>query len=243
MGARRLTLSGLLLAGVTFSPQPVFQPASAGLTAEAIISRLQEQNRQRETLLDGYVVRRIYRLSNELTAKRSEMEVEMEFHSPDQVVFRVLDQSGSGFLAKRVFGRMMKGEQEALTPENKRRSALTPANYEFALLGQETLAGHRAYLIRLKPKREDTYLIAGRVWIDAAEFAIVRAEGQPVKRPSLWTREIEFVRAHRKVGPFWLPDRLETKVEVLLFGTTTVVIETGDYQIQVADAPPSRAAE
>jgi len=239
MGACRLIFGGLVLVGVTFSPQPAWN----NLTAEAIISRLQEQNRQRETLLDGYATRRIYRLTNELTTKWAVMEVEMHFYSPNQVEFRVLNQSGSGFLAKRVFGWMMKGEKEALTAENKRRSALTPANYEFVLLGQETLAGQRAYLIGLKPKREDTYLFAGRVWIDATEFAIIRAEGQLIKRPSLWTREIKFVRAYRRVGHFWLPDRLETRVEVLLFGTTTVVIETGDYRIQLNQALASRAAE
>lgn len=235
--------AGWLLLPVLLAVSPaasVQQPAaspSENLTARQIILRLQERNRYREARLESYTVRRVYRLANELTEKRSELEAEMVYRSPDHIEFRILRQSGSRFLAKRVFEQMMKAEQDARTPDNKRRSALTDENYEFTLLGEEVLEKRRAYVIGLKPKREDTYLIAGRIWVDAADFATVRVVGSPIKRPSVWTRKVELVRGYRKVGPFWLPDRLQTVTEVLLFGQTTVGIESGDYHIRLRPAP------
>lgn len=235
-------LPTLLLLALTL-PGEAQQPAasSSGLTAAEIIARLQERNQVRNLLLAEYSVLRRYHLWNELSGKRSEMEVRMTFRQPDQLGFETLRQSGSGFLAKRVFGGMMKAEREALLPENKRRSAINPDNYEFTRVAEEPLNGRRTYVLELKPRRKDTYLIEGRIWIDAEDFAVVRAAGRPSKRPSVWTRKVDIVRAHRKVGPFWLPDRLETVNEVLLFGETRVGIDSRDYRIhlrQAAFAPP-----
>ncbi|MBI4461291.1 MAG: hypothetical protein HY653_00140 [Acidobacteria bacterium] len=206
------------------------------LSADELIARLQRQNRDREERLESYTVRRIYRVANEVSEKRAEVEVEMRFHSPDQMEFEIQRQTGSKFLVGRVIKRMMEAEEEALTPENKRRSALTAANYEFTLLGPEQVGKRRTYRLGIKPRREDTYLLEGSVWIDAEDFALVRAEGEPSKRPSFWTRQVDIVRTYRKVGPFWLPDRLENITEVLLFGRTTVGIESGDYRIRLRRA-------
>ncbi|MFQ5694906.1 MAG: hypothetical protein ACE5HB_02865, partial [Terriglobia bacterium] len=141
-----------------------------------------------------------------------------------------------------VFGRMLEGERESLEAENKRRSAMTPENYQFELLGEETLAGRPAYKLGVKPRREDTFLFEGAVWVDARDYAVARAEGRVVKRPSFWTRKIDFVRTYKKVGPFWLPDRTESTTEVLLFGTSWTTIENGDYRVQLkAAATPSPA--
>lgn len=239
---RLLVLLALVLAPTLSGPAPAEQAANSPLpTADEVIARLQEGNRRREGLLESYSCRRRYLLANELTEKRSEVEVEMRFRHPDRMEFRILRQTGSGFLAKRVFGRMMQAEKDALTAENKRRSALTPENYTFTLEREETLGKRRAYVIGVKPKRKDTYLIEGRVWIDAEDFAIVRATGRPSKKPSIWVRKVDFVRGYRKVGPFWLPDRLETISEVILFGQTRVAIETGDYQIRLRPAAPVAA--
>ncbi|MFQ5927622.1 MAG: hypothetical protein ACE5MH_09340 [Terriglobia bacterium] len=234
----------MLLAATAPAPAQQLPAASpVRLTAQEIIARLQERNRLRDARLATYSVRRLYHLENELSAKQSELEVDTIFRSPDQLEFRILRQSGSGFIARRVFRRIMRAEQDALTEENKRRSALTKENYEFTLLGEELVEKRRAYVLAIKPKRKDTYLIEGRIWIDAVDFATVRATGKPAKRPSFWTRKIELVRNYRKVGAFWLPHRLESVIEVLLFGQTTLAIESDDYRIRLRPAPAAAAQE
>lgn len=226
----------LLLAVVAALPTAFVlaqESTSATLTPQQIIQRVRAHNRDREQRLESYSVRRRYHLWNEVTNKRSELEVEMTFRPPGEIEFRQLRQSGSAFLARRVFGGMMDAEKQAFAEENRPRAALSEDNYTFAPAGEEVLNGRRTYLLEAKPKRKDTYLIEGKVWIDAEDFAVVKVAGRPAKKPSIWTRKVDIVRAYRKVGPFWFADRLETISEVLLFGQTRVGIESGDYQVRL----------
>ncbi|MFQ5723069.1 MAG: hypothetical protein ACE5G6_01150 [Terriglobia bacterium] len=236
-----LVVTGLLLPAAASPPPPWPQsPPAESLSAEAIIVRLMAANRHRDELLAGWQVRRRYHLKNEIYEKEVERIVDVTFRAPRELTFELVRQQGSGFVAKRVFGRMMEGEQEALEPENKRRSAMTPENYQFRLLGQETLEGRPAYHLEIIPRREDTFLFQGTIWVDAEDFAVVRAQGKPAKRPSFWTRDIDFLRTFKKVGPFWLPDRTESVTEVLLFGTTWTNMENGDYKVQLNSSASGR---
>lgn len=230
-----LLLATLLSLGAPrLRPQVVSDvPATPDPAAEQIIQRLIERNRERARLLAGYRVARQYHLKNELYEKEVVLDVEVIFSAPTELAFDVRHRQGSGFLARQVFGRMMEGEQESLQPEIKRRSALTPHNYAFRLEGREALNGRPAYRLAIHPQRKDTFLFEGRVWVDAEDFAVVRATGRPAKRPSFWTRKIDFVRIFRKVGPFWLPARTESVTEVLLFGTSWVTIQNEDYRVQL----------
>lgn len=238
---RKKNLAVLIaLLGVLAPPKPA-QPQSVAanpaaipeLSAEAVVERLMERNRQRDQLLAGWEVRRRYHLKNEIYEKEVERIVDVAFQAPDELEFDKVQEKGPGFLADRVFGRMMEGEEESLEPKTRRRSALTPENYRFRLLGQEKVNGRPAYVLEVTPRREDTFLIAGTVWVDAEDFAVVRAEGSPTRRPSFWTREIDLMRTFKKVGPFWLPDRTESVTEVWLFGTTWTTIENGDYKVRL----------
>ncbi|MDA2912696.1 hypothetical protein MYX77_01835 [Acidobacteriia bacterium AH_259_A11_L15] len=237
-----LVVTGLLLpAAASPPPPPLSQSTPAeSLRTEAIVERLMAANRQRDELLAGWQVRRRYHLTNEIYEKEVERIVDVTFRAPHELSFEMVREQGSGFVAKRVFDRMMEGEQEALEPENKRRSAMTPQNYDFRLLGQETLEGRPAYQLEVTPRREDTFLFQGTIWVDTEDFAVVRAQGKPAKRPSFWTRDIDFLRTFKKVGPFWLPARTESVTEVLLFGTTWTTIENGDYKVRLNSSAGGR---
>ncbi|HXE76593.1 MAG TPA: hypothetical protein VNN18_13290 [Candidatus Xenobia bacterium] len=235
--AAALAVLALLLAATECRGQASNSDAST-LTAEEIVARLQEANQQRDERLAGWQVVRRYTLSNELTKKESKMEVEVRYLAPSELTFTTRSQEGSAFLIKQVFSRMMEGEKDSVQPENKQRSAMTPENYEFRLVGQETLRGRPAHKLEVIPRREDTFLIRGHIWVDAEDYAVVRAEGRVVKRPSFWTRTVDIVRTFKKVGPFWLPDRTESVNEILFFGTTHVTLENGDYRVRLKPSQP-----
>ena len=67
------------------------------------------------------------------------------------------------------------------------------------------MAGRAAYVLEIKPKRNDKFLFEGRIWVDAEDYALARAEGKPVKKPSFWTKSIHFVQIYQKCGPVWFP--------------------------------------
>jgi hypothetical protein len=47
------------------------------------------------------------------------------------------------------------------------------------MVGTEEIEGRRTYVINVIPKRREKYLMEGRIWVDATDYALVRAEGKP----------------------------------------------------------------
>jgi hypothetical protein len=84
-------------------------------------------------------------------------------------------------------------------------------------------------VIAIAPKTPNKYLMQGRIWIDAQEYAIVRIEGKPAKNPSFWTKSVHFVHKYEKRGPFWFPVSDHSVTDVRIFGSTEVTIEYFDY--------------
>ena len=68
------------------------------------------------------------------------------------------------------------------------------------MIGTDSLESRPVYIIEVRPKREDKYLFEGRIWVDAEDFALVRAEGKPAKNPSFWTHSVNFVQMYHKSG-------------------------------------------
>ncbi len=102
---------------------------------------------------------------------------------------------------------------------------LIPENYDFAVIGTELLGGRAAYVLEARPKRSEKYLFQGRIWVDAEDYALARAEGNPAKKPSFWTKSIHFVQLYQKCGPIWFPLSTQSETEAHIFGTTDVSIE------------------
>ena len=97
------------------------------------------------------------------------------------------------------------------------------------MVGEESINERPAYVIEIAPRTQNKYLIKGRIWVDAEDYAITRIEGMPAKNPSFWTKSVHFVHTYRKSGPFWFPatDRSETDARII--GTTELTIEYFDY--------------
>src|SRR5439155_5885031 len=97
-------------------------------------------------------------------------------------------------------------------------SAITTANYEFKLAGEQEIGPYHCLVLEATPKRKDKYLFEGTIWVDAEDFAVVKIAGHPAKKPSFWINRADFVRQYQKVDGFWVPYRDETSVEVKMYG-------------------------
>lgn len=207
-------------------------PSTSPLSAEGIMARTIEANRWRDAMLQRYTALRTYRAMNFRFKKSATLQALVTFESPETKRITVLSEEGSGAIRKKVFRRMIEGELDALKPALKQRSAMTTDNYTFALLGEEEINGRPCYVLEAEPRRQDKYLFRGQLWIDASDFAVVRIKGSPAQMPSFWTRKIEFVREYQKIGPFWLPAKDESLVQVFIFGKSHVTVEHSNYQIE-----------
>lgn len=241
MHGRRASLGLLLLlclaaAAQTAGDTPPAKPEGA-LTAEDIVERLVHSNLERAQALHRYQGTRVYRLQYRGFggARDGEMVVDMKYDCLPSKEFTEQSASGSNVLLK-VFRKLLQSEKEALNAEHQKRSALNQENYRFKLLGREDASAGPAYVLEVEPIKKSKFVYRGRIWVDAADFAVVKIEVEPAKSPSFWTKNTEVTHRYTKIGGFWLPAHNRSVSKIRLGGRAELTIEYKDYQI-TASAP------
>jgi hypothetical protein len=201
-------------------------------TADDVISKMMQSDAQRSPNLAGYAAVRRYAASN--GKRHAEMVVGVTCSSDGSKSFSVLSGEGSGSIRKHVFRKLLKEEGEASRRGTRDSTRITPANYQFQMIGQETLDTGPAYVLAVVPKTANKYLIDGKIWVDASDYSIVRIEGQPARNPSFWVRSVHFVHTYEKVGPFWLAASTHTTSDIRIFGPAELTIENSAYVLEVS---------
>jgi len=198
--------------------------------ANDVMARVLLRDTQRESASGGYAGHRRYIFDNEKMHKHAELVVDVVCDTSGAKHFNVISEDGWKSANKHVLKKMLESESETSTPAIRPQTRLTADNYTFALVNVERVNDRLTYVVDVTPKRRDKYLMEGRVWIDAQDFAMVRAEGKPAHNPSFWTRSIQFVQQYRKSGSYWFPTSTLSVTEARIFGTTKVNINYFDYQ-------------
>lgn len=213
------------------SPAKASHPPVAGLTSESLFSNLLEHNRLRSAHLGQYTGPRTYQVKNKDGKVRAETRVLFRYQAPDTKEFKVISETGSGFIRRHVINRLMESEADAAAGRSKHDSSITPDNYRLEIEGEEDIDGYHCIVVRAIPRRPDKYLFEGKIWIHATELAIVKTEGHPAKNPSFWIKRVDFVRYYQKVGEFWLPRKDESVSDVRFFGKHILTIDYNSYQL------------
>jgi hypothetical protein len=198
-------------------------------TAEEIVTRMGAHDLQRQASIEGYAGMRRYVLENHHFDKRSEILVRVRADQDGTKHFEVVSEEGWKAANTHVLRKMVESEAETSRPDMRSKTKLNPENYDFEITGTELVSTRPTYVLKVIPKRKDKYLFRGRIWIDAEDYALVRAEGSPAKNPSFWTKSTHFVQTYYKSGPFWFPRSTQSVTEARIFGTTDVSIEYFDY--------------
>ena len=213
---------------------PVSSIAAAGAsaqvpTAQEIVNRMGAHDLQRQASIERYAGMRRYVLENHHFDKRSEILVRVRADQDGTKHFEVVSEEGWKAANTHVLRKMVESEAETSRPDMRSKTKLNPENYDFEITGTELVSTRPTYVLEVIPKRKDKYLFRGRIWIDAEDYELVRAEGSPAKNPSFWTKSTHFVQIYYKSGPFWFPRSTQSVTEARIFGTTDVSIEYFDY--------------
>ena len=202
-------------------------------SVETIVSRLVAANQRRSQHLRGYRGKRFYHLDYHgfLGTHTAQLEVEVTYTAPDQKDFKVISQSGSKVLVNRVLLKLLDSEKEAFQKQNRERMDLNPQNYKFAFVGVEPTSRGNSYILSVEPREKTKFLYGGKIWVDAADFAVTRMEGEPAKNPSFWISRTRIEYRWTKIGDFWLPAHNQSITQVRLGGTAVLTIDYTDYQI------------
>jgi hypothetical protein len=219
------TLFVVLLAA-TVAPAQTSEPLPA--TAE-VIAKMTQFDAQRRSELTGYTVIRRYIAAS--GKHHAEMLVGVTCASDGSEDFNVLSEEGSGWIRGHIFRRLLKEETEASRRGTSGSTRITPENYDFQIIGQDTLDTGPAYVLAIAPRTENKYLIDGKIWVDAKDFSIVRIEGQPARNPSFWVRSVNIVRTYQKVGPFWFAASTDTISQIRILGRSELTIENSNYTL------------
>jgi hypothetical protein len=197
------------------------------LAPDAVIVRLEQRNAERQERLRSYVSVRRYSANTPRLHKNGYMTVELRYDSPATKTYRVLEKGGSGSIHSRVFNPLLKTEVEQAGPQAREATDVTRHNYTFTFAYFDETA--KAYVFDVAPLTANKYLFRGKMWVDAADFAVQRIDGEPAQRPSFWIKKTHFVREYAKYGDFWFPVRHRTQVDVRILGAATMDIDYSNY--------------
>jgi Outer membrane lipoprotein-sorting protein len=232
-----LRIRDLLLAVVFISiaagawPEDVGATSVPGISAVQIAEQMQVLDQACTQRLKHYKALRHYHVEYHgfSAAVVADMTVEVTFDAASGKSFRIVSESGSKFLAEKVLRRAVDSEKEAA--QSKSSSTMNPGNYKFKLVGSETVGGNPAYILEVEPRVASKFMVRGRVWVDQADFAVVKMETQPAKSPSFWISRTLIEYTGSKTDGFWFPQKVRSETKVRIGGTAVLTIDYGSYQI------------
>jgi hypothetical protein len=164
------------------------------------------------------------------TSQSGEYEVQRFYSAPRTLAFKSLRFSGDTFVKTNVIVRLLQSEVDHLQKDDPALNAISPANYKFSYKGLSLLRGHLVHVYQLKPHQKRAGLFKGRIYVDVYTGSLVRAEGKPVKSPSLFIKKIEFVQDYADIGPFTFPVHIHSEATARIVGRAVVDIYQRDYQ-------------
>lgn len=139
--------------------------------------------------------------------------------------FDVIDEEGSSLIRKRVLRAALDAEQRLIGTGESTRGAISEANYTFSALAPLDDGTTR---IAMVPRRRDTLLLDGALFVSPGTYELQRVEGRLAQRPSFWTRSVNIVREYEIIDGVRVPVRMRSIANVLVVGRSTFAM-TWDY--------------
>jgi outer membrane lipoprotein-sorting protein len=206
-----------------------------GFAAKAddnVFNELVAHNGVRNAALLEYAATRTYRVADIGGRVHAQEVGRMTYQAPDKKTFVVTSEDGSAVVRRLALTPLIASEISAAGGKDRHDSAITPENYTLRFLGEEQVGPYHCIVAQAIPRRADKYLFAGKVWIDARDYAVVRIEGHPAAKLSFWIKRADFVRQYQKIDGLWLPQRDETIVEIRFYGKKVLTIDHRDYVVK-----------
>ena len=209
----------IVLALVTALMSPAVAQTSTPLTVADIVSRMQTAENAEQSR-PGYTLLRQYRLSGaDPNTATSQVLAQVDYAPPSNKEFSIRKTEGNE-RGERIVRRVL--EHEAKMAKQPVRSDFCNDNYDFALLGKESLNGKTAYVLQLSPRAETTELLRGKAWVDPDSFLVVKVEGEPAKNPSWWIKDLKIAIDYGRADGVWLPLATRATADIRLLGTHTL---------------------
>jgi len=209
---------------------PALTAGPAAPSSDQILAGVESENNRRHAMLKQYSGSRQYTLLNERFGKQAAVAVLMSYRQVEGERYTVVTRSGSDRLGG-IIDRVLASEAGASLPPEAVRHEITAANYRVRLLGTEPAAGRSCYVLELAPRSQSRFLIAGKAWVDAGSYAVVRIEGRFAASLSILVGAPRISEEFVDVHGFWLPAHVRSVSSSFLLGPTELDILFTNYQL------------
>lgn len=140
-----------------------------------------------------------------------------------QITYRILRFEGDNTVRKDVIARYLAAEQKAKA-ELSSEIAITPDNYKFKYKGTSPYLNKTAHVFQVTPKRKRVGLFRGELWIDSETYLPLREWGEMVKSPSVFLKNVYFVRDYYIQDGMAVPRRVLSDISTRLVGKVQMTI-------------------
>jgi predicted small secreted protein len=220
-------------AGHDFIPTAVSPLQASDTPPELMLEKYWETQKTQPRLADYQVDVRIeaslpaMHRSGSLSAKRILRGTEDLSYAGSQF-------TGDDSVKSDVIIRYLNAEKESLRrPMNV---GLTPENYKFIHRGVTDYLNHRAHVFEVVPKQRRLGLYRGELWLDTQTGQPLREFGRFVRNPSVFLKDVDFVRDYNIIDGRSVPVRVITTMETRLVGPAEITVYLNNYDFHVPPA-------
>lgn len=227
---------GMVLQFVLLGSSAPQQPDSA-----SIIQRIDAANQARYDNVLGFTVTEhysVFRGANE-NHPAAEMTVRTTYQRGVGKSYTIVSQSGSELIQRFGLRPLLDNEKAINQPGNVEKSWFSSANYEMQLKSADNrrIDGRDCLALAITPRQKAPNLIDGTLWVDAANFSIVKVEGTASRSPSAFAHSTKMMRQYANMNGYSMATHARAESSSLFFGRTVVVIDYTDYQFELHPKP------
>jgi len=217
----------LLLEGLLLAQQPGVPDTGT------IVTRMMAVRRQNHDRIRAYTVKRDYQLFDKQSQPKAQVVADITYLPPDQKQYRI--ESSSGGLGERILRDILAKETEP--SKEAQRKEISPENYDFKFVNEETFNGRHCFVLSMQPKRQEKDMLRGKLWVDAETYNLYRIEGQVVKSPSWWVRDLYILMSFACIDGVWLHTATHAVADIRFKGKYVM----DSHDMQYSPAPQATA--
>jgi len=238
---RTLAVSILVGLVVMASAAPAFgEPASA--LSEVVIAHYQDAVQQQQQTMKNVAMDVTMEASIPKLKKQGKLSALRVITNVGRITYKVLGFSGDDTVKKEVIARYMTAEVDS-TQSRSSELGITPKNYSFKYKGSIERNGQKSFIFELKPREKRVGLFKGELWIDSKTYLPIREQGRFVKSPSVFIKNVDFVRNYEiRDGVAYLT-HMESKTDTRIVGLARLNIDYANYHPQPPDETDEDAVE
>ncbi len=143
-----------------------------------------------------------------------------------RITYDAIRFEGDNTIKKEVIARYLSAETEA---DKGSAPPITPEFYKFKYRGQVEREGKQIHLFQVTPRKKRVGTFKGDLWLDKETCQPLREAGRMVKNPSVFVRQMEFVRTYEIRNGVAIPKHTTGTVDTRLWGKAEVNIDFSNF--------------